>query len=218
MEIIFEQEDEYVEHEPCLHVLTLLTLAHALEPPTRKAAHDAFEFQCQQHRRCAIRRQAAAQTQGVEVEWIEAQRGQQGIFFRSSIARAGEGTTLANCATELFENVLAVFRELGTLLEQQMASLRERRMDGTGNCENLATLLQGMARSDQRAAHERGFYHEAAARQSADQAIPAGKVRSQCGCAQRELGYQGAFVGQPVCQIAIACRIDDVESGTDYGD
>ena len=50
MEIIFEQEDEYVEHEPLSGDIDALTLAHALELAARKATDDAFEFQCQQHR------------------------------------------------------------------------------------------------------------------------------------------------------------------------
>ena len=37
MEIIFDQEDEYVEHEPLSGGIDALTLAHALELTARKA-------------------------------------------------------------------------------------------------------------------------------------------------------------------------------------
>ena len=94
---------------PCLEVITPLTLAHALELAARKATHDAFQFQCQQHRRCGIRRQAAALTQGVEIEGIETQRSKQRIVRRDFIIRirCSYRAPVINRGAKLFENVPA---------------------------------------------------------------------------------------------------------------
>src|SRR5258706_6200744 len=114
---------------PCLEVLTLLTLAHALELATGKAADDASEFECQQHRRCAIRRQAAAFADRIEVDRIETERGKYGVLVRFFVGRYGGRDSLASGGAKLFENVLAAFRQLRALLDEQMASFRKRRMD-----------------------------------------------------------------------------------------
>src|SRR5258708_12103575 len=94
---------------PCLQVLTLLTLAQALELAAWKAADAALEFQCQQHRRCAIRRQAATLTQGIEIERVETERGKQRVFMRDFVVGGDRGGSLRNCGAPLFQDVLPAF-------------------------------------------------------------------------------------------------------------
>src|SRR3954449_11441026 len=123
MKIIFEQEYQYVEHESCLEGLTLLTLAHELELSAGKAIDRAFEFQCQQHRRCCFRRQAAALTEQVQVQCLIAELRQDRVVV-NFIVTCARLLRLAYCHTEFFKNVAAAFHQLCALLEEQMAPLR----------------------------------------------------------------------------------------------
>ena len=103
---------------PCLNLLTPLTLAHALKLAAGKSADDAFEFQCQQHRRCAFRRQAAALAHRIEVHRIETERVEQRVCAARwcsagrAVASPGDG----HCA-ELFQNVLAAFGKFRPLFK-----------------------------------------------------------------------------------------------------
>src|SRR5258706_11995200 len=97
---------------PCLEVLTLLTLAHALELATGKAADDASQFQCQQHRRCAIRRQAAAFADRIEVDRIETERGKYGVLVRFFVGRYGGPDSLDSGRRYPFQEGLVTFLQL----------------------------------------------------------------------------------------------------------
>src|SRR5258706_5821489 len=91
-------------------------------------------------------------------------------------------------------------------------------MDGSWNSEHFATLLESIARGDQRTTLERRLHYQASAGQPADQPVAPRKIGGKRGRTQCEFGYQGAFLGKPMCQIAIACRVNDIQAGTDYGD
>ncbi len=68
-----------------------------------------------------------------------------------------------------------------------MATLRQRRVDRTGDGEYLTTLLGGRARRDEGTRRERSLDDQAALCQPADQSIAAREIVRQCLGTEREL-------------------------------
>ena len=104
---------------PCLEVLTPLTLAHALELSAWQATHQPVQLQCQQHRRCGFRRQAATRAQGVLVDRDRNPCVEQRLVFRRR--RAADRPAVSGCASraQLLEDVVAAFDQLRALLDQR---------------------------------------------------------------------------------------------------
>ena len=108
--------------------------------------------------------------------------------------------------------------ELGALLDQRVAAFRERRVDRAGQRKDFAPLLVGKPRRDLRAALQRGFDHQAAAAHAADDTIAAREVARNRRGAECKFRDQRTLCCELMREIAIACRIDDIYSGTDNCD
>ncbi|CAM3682694.1 hypothetical protein ACMA110817_24400 [Achromobacter marplatensis] len=94
-----------------------------------------------------------------------------------------------------------------------MAAARQRRMDGTGDGEHLASAFARQPRRDERPALLGRFHYQHAARQSGHNAVAFGEVRGQGARAQRKFGNQRALRGDVVRQIAVAGGVDAVDAG-----
>ena len=68
-------------------------------------------------------------------------------------------------------------------------------MDRAGNRVDVASLIGGETRGDQRSRRKRRFDDQAAAREAADQAIAAWKIVGNRRRAQREFRYERALLG-----------------------
>src|SRR5262245_33050836 len=119
----------------------------ALVSPAGQGRDRAGELQFEQDRRYAIGRQAAALAQGVNIARVVAEVREERVlrvaFFRLRGRRRGGRRLL----TELAEHVLRTLDELCALLDQRVATLRQRRVDRSRNREHLSSLLRGKARS-----------------------------------------------------------------------
>src|SRR6185436_12505365 len=105
------------------------------------------------------------------------------------------------------EHVFRGLDELRARLDERVAALGDRRVDRTRNGEDLATLLGGRARRDERAGSERRLDDQTALRESADQAIAAREVRRERACAEGELGGQQPALGDLAGERGIAARV-----------
>ena len=102
------------------------------------------------------------------------------------------------------------------LFNKPMTTLGKRGMDGARDGEHFPPLFPGQASGDERAALQRCFHHQHAARQPADDAIAAWKILRHGWRTKGELGNYRTVRGELIGQIAVACRINNIQAGTHY--
>ena len=122
-------------------------------------------------------------------------------------------------AAQGMENILDTLDQGRALADQLVAAAGAGMVDGTGNRIDLAALLGGQARGDQRAAGRAGLDHQHAERQAADDAVAPRKVAGLRRAVQRQFGDQRAtLLGNAPGQTDVALRVDPLQAGTQHRD
>ena len=116
---------------------------------------------------------------------------------------------------QFLEDVGGSLHQLGAFTDQAVAALGHGGMDRTGNGEHFPPLLGGQPRRYEGAALERGFHHQNSPGKSGDDPVAAGKVGGERRGAEGKFGNDQAFFGDGQCQIAVAGRVDAIDTGAD---
>src|SRR5262249_16866351 len=144
----------------------------ALVQAPGEAGYFSVQLQFQQHGGYRLRRQAASTYQLIDVARIEPHLREKFVI--------GAGPRNAPCGAaphaELFQPALSAPPQLGPLLDERVAALRNRRVDRARDGEHLAPLVGSEARSDQRPRVERGLDDQAAASEPGDEAVAPGEI------------------------------------------
>ena len=94
-----------------------------------------------------------------------------------------------------------------------MAAARLRIMNRTGNSKHLAALFGGEACGDERPAALRGFDHQNAQGQAADDSITLRKIRALRAGTEREFGYDKPLLPDLRGKLVVATRVDKIDAG-----
>ena len=159
--------------------------------------HDAIEFEHQQHRGKRRGRQSRARDELVERGRRVLERGEQARVCRDrarAMVRAWCGRRRASSKrsrrpsgeqpadrVQVLDDLLRGLDELRTIADQPMAAVRQRVVDRAGQREDLAALLGGQARGDQRSRVQAGLDHERAQAQAGDDAVAAREMLGRAG-------------------------------------
>src|SRR5215204_4184521 len=90
-------------------------------------------------------------------------------------------------------------------------------MDRPWHREDIASLLEGEAGGDERAARLACLHHQQAAGEPTDQTVPAREVPGDGWRAERTLGYQAGGSREAMGELPIRRGIYDVDPGAEDG-
>ena len=131
-------------------------------------------------------------------------------------ARRSEARPQRRC--ERVEHVFDPRDERRALPDQPVRPGVVRGADRARDREDLATLLHGELRRDQRAAPLRGLHHHRPHRQPGDDTVPLGEMKLERRRAGAELGNERARARDVARQVAVPRGIDEVDAGRHDGD
>src|SRR5438067_2332381 len=99
-----------------------------------------------------------------------------------------------------------------------MAALGKWRVDRARDCEYFASLVRSTARRDERAGFKRCLHHEAAARETADEAVTPREIVCDCCDPERKFGKQQAARSYFSRKLGIARRVNHVDPSAKHRD
>ena len=116
---------------------------------------------------------------------------------------------------QFVEQVVQLLDQAGPLLEQMMATLGLRRMDGARHGEDLPTRLRRLAGGDQRSGFHGRLDHQATLRQSRDDAVALREIGRHRGRADKVLADQQSAARDMAGQVRMFQRVHLVRPGAE---
>src|SRR6266567_4374821 len=194
--------------------------AQPLKGPARQRGDGSGELELDQRCTHDVGGESAARGERVDVGGIMAEGGEHsgGISGRRCRRLCRGRVRWWNARAEFFEDILGRLHQLGAFPDQAVRTLGKRRVNGSGDGKDVAPLLGGKSRGDERAAGKRRFDDEHTAREPADHPVSAWKVRRKRRRTEGEFGKDAAVVRQMRLQITVCRRVNPIEPRSYDGD
>src|SRR6185437_7882590 len=173
---------------------------HALETPARKRRDARLQLEPRDARGELRHGESGALGELLEGNRIERHRVEHRIARCPLIDAVIGGLRRPS---ELRKDVARVLDELRPFLDEPMATLGERRMDGSGDREDVAVLLERAARRREGSARERRLHHQDPFRHSTDQTIAAWEVPGARRRAERKFGHEAAIPRERGAEVPV---------------
>ena len=175
----------------------------------------AREFEHQEFRQQLVGALSGRFDEVVKAARIMAESGEQGVFIngRSCFHR---GFRISK-VTELFQNIVCGFDQLGALLDKFVTAASDGRMNGTGNGENLSPLLASEARSDQRTAFGCCLDNQHATRKAGNDPVASREVGGNRRRTKWKFRNHRTVFDKGQRKFLVAGGVDAVGTGADDG-